>query len=72
VTLPRGQAQKLKLTMETMEPLVAPVARGQRIGVVKVSLDAAPVGEFPLVALSDVPLANFFWRTWDTVRLWFK
>jgi D-alanyl-D-alanine carboxypeptidase (penicillin-binding protein 5/6) len=72
VALPKGQAQKLKLTMETMEPLVAPVARGQRIGVVKVSLDAAPVGEFPLVALSDVPLANFFWRAWDTVRLWFK
>ena len=72
LTLPKGQAQKLKLTMETMEPLVAPVARGQRIGVVKVSLDAAPVGEFPLVALSEVPLANFFWRAWDTVRLWFK
>ena len=72
VTLPKGQAPKLKLTMETMEPLVAPVARGQRIGVVKVSLDGAPLGEFGLVALSDVPLANFFWRAWDTVRLWFK
>ncbi|HSS69353.1 MAG TPA: D-alanyl-D-alanine carboxypeptidase family protein [Casimicrobiaceae bacterium] len=72
VTLPKGQAQKLKLAMETMEPLVAPVARGQRIGVVKVSLDTVPVGEFPLVALTDVPLANFFWRVWDTVRLWFK
>jgi D-alanyl-D-alanine carboxypeptidase (penicillin-binding protein 5/6) len=72
VTLPKGQAPKLKITMETMEPLVAPVARGQRIGVVKVSLDGAAVGEFPLVALSDVPLANFFWRAWDTVRLWFK
>jgi len=72
VTLPKGQAPKLKLTMETMEPLVAPVARGQRIGVVKVSLDGAPLGEFGLVALSDVPPANFFWRAWDTVRLWFK
>jgi len=40
--------------------------------VVKVTLDGAPLGEFGLVALSDVPLANFFWRAWDTVRLWFK
>ena len=72
VTLPKGQAQKLKLTMETNEPLVAPVTRGQGVGVVKVSLDDKRVGEFPLVALSDVAPANIFWRAWDTVRLWFK
>ena len=72
VTLPKGQAQKLKLTMETTEPLVAPVTRGQPIGVVKVSLDGKPVVDFPLVALSDVAPANFFGRAWDSVRLWFK
>jgi D-alanyl-D-alanine carboxypeptidase (penicillin-binding protein 5/6) len=72
VTLPKGQAQKLKLTMETTEPLVAPVTRGQPIGLVRVSLDGKPVVEFPLVALSDVAPANFFGRSWDSVRLWFK
>ena len=72
VTLPKGQAQKLKLAMETSEPLVAPVTRGQRVGLVRVSLDNSPVGEFPLVALSDVAPASFFWRAWDTMRLWFK
>jgi D-alanyl-D-alanine carboxypeptidase (penicillin-binding protein 5/6) len=72
VTLPKGQAQKLKLTMETTEPLVAPVTRGQPIGLVKVSLDGKPVVEFPLVALSDVAPANFFGRAWDSMRLWFK
>ena len=72
VTLPKGQAQKLKLTMETVEPLIAPVAQGQRVGVVKVSLEDAPVGEFPLVALVEVPPANFFGRMWDTIRLWLK
>jgi D-alanyl-D-alanine carboxypeptidase (penicillin-binding protein 5/6) len=72
VTLPKGQAPKLKLTRETNEPIVAPVARGQRVGVVKVTLEDKPVGEFALVALSDVPPASFFGRMWDTVRLWFK
>ena len=72
VTLPKGQAQKLKLSMETTEPLIAPVTRGQPIGSVKVSLDGKPVGEFPLVALSDVAPASFFGRAWDSVRLWFK
>ena len=72
VTLPKGQAPQLKLTMEAVEPLVAPIARGQRVGLVKVTLDAKPVGEYPLVALEEVPLAGLFGRAWDTIRLWFK
>jgi D-alanyl-D-alanine carboxypeptidase (penicillin-binding protein 5/6) len=72
LTLPRGTADKLKLTMETQEPLIAPVQRAQRVGVVKVALDGKPMAEFPLIALDDVPVANVFGRAWDTVRLWFK
>jgi D-alanyl-D-alanine carboxypeptidase (penicillin-binding protein 5/6) len=72
VTLPKGQAQKLKLTMEAAEPLVAPVTHGQRVGVVKVTLEDKPLGEFALLALDDVASANLFGRIWDTVRLWFK
>jgi serine-type D-Ala-D-Ala carboxypeptidase (penicillin-binding protein 5/6) len=72
LTLPKGQAQKLKLSMEAVEPLVAPVSRGQRVGVVKVTLDGKPIGEYPLQALADVPLASLFGRAWDTVRLWIK
>ena len=72
VTLPKGQAQKLKLTLEAIEPLVAPVTRGQRVGAVKVTLEGKPLGEFALLALDDVAPASFFGRMWDTVRLWFK
>jgi serine-type D-Ala-D-Ala carboxypeptidase (penicillin-binding protein 5/6) len=72
VTLPKGQAQKLKLTMEAVEPLVAPVTRGQRVGTVRVSLDGKTVGEYPLQALADVAPASLFGRAWDTLRLWFK
>lgn len=72
VTLPRGRAADLKLTLEAMEPIVAPVARGQRIGVVRVGLDGRPVAEFPLIALDEVGPANVFLRAWDSVRLWFK
>ena len=72
VTLPRGRAADLKLTLEAMEPIVAPVARGQRIGVVRVGLDGRPVAEFPLIALDEVGPANVFVRAWDSVRLWFR
>ena len=58
--------------IQHVEPLVAPITRGQRVGLVKVTLDAKPVGEYPLVALEEVPLAGLFGRAWDTIRLWFK
>jgi D-alanyl-D-alanine carboxypeptidase (penicillin-binding protein 5/6) len=72
VTLPKGQAQKLKLTVEAVEPLVAPVAHGQGVGAVNVTLEGKPLGEYPLVALADVAPASLFGRLLDTVRLWFK
>jgi serine-type D-Ala-D-Ala carboxypeptidase (penicillin-binding protein 5/6) len=72
VTLPKGQASKLKLTMEAVEPLIAPVTQGQRVGVVKVTLEDKPVGEYPLTALGNVEPAGFFGRLWGTVRLWFR
>jgi D-alanyl-D-alanine carboxypeptidase (penicillin-binding protein 5/6) len=72
VTLPKGQAPQLKLTQEAVEPLLAPITRGQRVGLVKVTLGAKAVGEYPLVALEEVPLAGLFGRAWDSIRLWFK
>jgi len=72
VTLPKGQAPKMKITMEAMEPLLAPVTRGQRVGVVKLAYDAKELAAFPLVALEDVAPANWIGRSWDTIRLWFK
>ena len=72
VTLPRGRAGDLKLTLESAEPLVAPVQRGQRVGIVKVTLDGRALAEFPLIALDQVGEANLFVRAWHSVRLWFK
>ena len=72
LTLPKGKAEKLELSMIAVEPLVAPVVKGQRLGTVRVSLESKAMAEFPLVALDDVPIANIFNRAWDTIRLWFQ
>jgi D-alanyl-D-alanine carboxypeptidase (penicillin-binding protein 5/6) len=72
LTVPKGKADKLAVTMQAEEPLVAPVVRAQRVGTVKIALDGKPMAEFPLIALEDVALASFFGRAWDTMRLWFK
>jgi D-alanyl-D-alanine carboxypeptidase (penicillin-binding protein 5/6) len=72
LTLPKGKADKLTLTMQAQEPLVAPVTRAQAVGTVKVALEGKPIAEFPLIALEDVPQGNIFARAWDSVRLWFR
>ena len=71
LTLPKGKADKLGVTLESKEPLIAPVQNGQSVGVVKVALEGQPIAEFPMIALEEVPLANLFGRAVDTVKLWF-
>jgi len=72
LTLPKGKADKLALTLESKEPLIAPVLNGQPVGMVKVAMEGQPVAEFPMIALEEVPLANLFGRAVDTVKLWFS
>jgi len=72
LAVPVGQLQQIKLSMESWQPLVAPVAPGQKIGMLRLTLDGKPYAEFPLVALQPVPLANVFLRGWDSIRLMFE
>jgi D-alanyl-D-alanine carboxypeptidase (penicillin-binding protein 5/6) len=72
VSLPKGQADKVKASLESRQPLLAPVAAGQQIGVMKLTLDGKPYAELPVVALENVALAGVFGRGWDSIRLLFK
>ena len=72
VTVPKGQGEKLKAELLSRSPLVAPVAAGASVGNLRVTFDGKPLGEFPVVALEEVPAAGFFGRAWDTLRLWLK
>ena len=78
VALPKGlagaaqQNQRLVAQLESQQPLVAPVAQGQKVGVLKLALDGQPFLEYPIVALEEVPPAGLFGRLWDSARLWFK
>jgi len=71
-TLPKGQAEQLKATMEFQQPLIAPVHAGQKVGTVKFTLNGKPMATYPLVALKKVDAANIFGRTWDSVKLFFN
>jgi D-alanyl-D-alanine carboxypeptidase (penicillin-binding protein 5/6) len=72
VVIPRGRYKDLKPVMDVPKQLVAPIAKGQRIGTLRVTLDGKPVIDRPLVALADVPQAGFFGRMWDDMGMWWE
>ncbi len=72
VTVPRDAMPQFKATMESAQPIIAPVTAGQRLGSLKLTLDGAPYAEFPVVALENVPASNMFARGWDAIRLMFQ
>ena len=72
VSLPKGQADKLKANLESQRPMFAPIVSGQKIGVMKLMLDGKPYAEIPVVALESVALAGVLGRGWDSLRLLFK
>ncbi len=69
LTIPKGQLAQLKASIETRQPILAPIASGQQLGVLKLTLAGKPYAEFPLIALDSVVLANVFSRGWDSIRL---
>lgn len=71
LTLPRDRFAGVSAVLETRQPLVAPLAAGQKAGIMKLTRDNAPLAEFPVVSLEDVPVGGFLSRGWDTLRLLF-
>jgi D-alanyl-D-alanine carboxypeptidase (penicillin-binding protein 5/6) len=72
VTVPKGRAAAIKAELLAAQPLLAPVAEGQRVGTLRLTLDGKPLGEFPVVALEAAAPAGIFGRAWDTLRLWLR
>jgi serine-type D-Ala-D-Ala carboxypeptidase (penicillin-binding protein 5/6) len=71
VTIPRGQYDKLKATLEMPQTMIAPFRKGQQVGSLKITFDGKPLLTEPLVALRDAPPGGFFKRLWDAILLWF-
>ncbi len=72
VAVPAGYGSKLTTQVARPEPLVAPFAKGQQVGVLKISSAGQALAEVPLVALEGAEQANVLGRAWDALRLWIK
>ncbi len=73
VTVPKGEGDKIKTTIERTDPLLAPLTAGQAVGTIKVTTaGGSAITTRPLVVLEPVGLAGIFGRAWDAIRLWIR
>lgn len=72
VTVPRGQYNKLKATMQVDNVITAPTAKGQPFGSVNITLGEELIAERPLVALDSVAEGGIWQRLVDNVMLLFQ
>jgi len=71
-TVPRGRQGELQAQVELSPMIVAPTARGERHGELRISLAGEPLHSAPLVALEDVAEGGFLQRAMDSVLLYFQ
>ena len=72
LSLPSGAASRVQVALTSVQPVIAPIRKGDPIATLSVTLDGQQIGEYHAVALKDVELAGFFGRTWDSTLMWFK
>ncbi len=72
VTVRRGTYDQLESTLDIPAIVEAPLANGQRVAQLRISLGEQEVLRAPLRALDDNPVGSFWQRTRDAVSLWFE
>ncbi len=71
VTVPRGQTDQLEASIELDKVIKAPVASGDVLGQVQITLQGERVASVPLVALEAIPEGGLFKRIWHAILLFF-
>lgn len=71
VTIPRGSFDKVDSVLNMPATLIGPVAEGQPLADLSVSLNGNELINMPLRALEPNPDGSFWQRTRDGVKLWF-
>ena len=72
VTIPRGTFDDVESILNIPAVLMAPVAHGQPLAELQVSLNGSSLVKEPLRALDQNPNGSFWQRTRDGVSLWFE
>ncbi len=69
ITVPRGEVDKIDQNLDLAQPLIAPLASGQKLGSLSINLDGETLVERPVIALGAVEQAGLFHRLIDGAKL---
>ncbi len=69
LTLPKGDYAKVRASMISQQPLIAPIKAGQTIGKIIFTLNGKTINEQKIVAAKSVDEAGFVGRIVDSVKL---
>jgi len=72
ITVRRGSYENLESKLDIPATVVAPIAAGQPVAELSISLEGEDLMKTPLRALEDNPAGSFWQRTKDNVSLWFE
>jgi D-alanyl-D-alanine carboxypeptidase (penicillin-binding protein 5/6) len=72
ITLPKGEYARVKATLTSKQPLLAPISAGQEVGTIQFTLDGKVIDERKLVAANAVEVAGIFGRLLDSIKLLFQ
>jgi len=72
ITIPHDTGKNVKPILETLQPVLAPIEKGQVLGKLKVMKDGKIIAEKDVVALTGVEEGSWLRRMWDAIVLWFK
>ena len=72
ITVPRGSFDEVESVLNMPARLMAPVAQGQPLAELQVSLNGSLLLNEPLRALEENPTGSLWQRTRDGVQLWFE
>jgi len=69
VTIPKGEYTNIKATISSIQPLIAPIKKGQVVGTIKFMLNGQALDEQKLVAAKSIDGAGILGRAWDSIKL---
>jgi len=72
ITVRRGSYDKLESKLDIPAIVLAPIAAGQPVAELSISLEGEELMKTPLRALDDNPEGSFWQRTKDSMSLWFE
>ena len=64
VSLPRRLLQQVKVTIKYPTPLMRPILKGQKVGILSITVPNQAPMEFPLIAAEEAPETGLFHFIW--------